>query len=71
MFWRYSFVWDFCVWGGHDLGIGEYNMVKSFPNSERLVRERKLKYVPVSHDFLIFEHLEHVIKIAFLRGTKI
>ena len=31
MFWRYFFVWDFWVWGGHDLGIGEYKMVRSFP----------------------------------------
>ena len=23
MFWRYSFVWDFCVCGGHDLGFGK------------------------------------------------
>lgn len=58
------------MWGGHDLRYGEHDMVKSSQFSEAHERER-LKYVPVSHDFFIFKHLKHIIKIAFLRGTKV
>ena len=56
---------------GTTWGLVSITRGRDIPSSEKFMDRRGLEYVPVFHYFFIFEHLEHVIQIAFLRGTKI